>query len=90
MGEALAFGSLVLEGVPIRLTGQDSRRGTFSQRHAVLVDYNTDRKYYPLANVSSDQAPFLIYDSPLNEFATLGYESSTALQPSARRISEQP
>jgi multifunctional 2-oxoglutarate metabolism enzyme len=74
LGEALAFGSLVVEGIPVRLTGQDSRRGTFSQRHAVLVDYNTDRKYYPLANLSPDQAPFLIYDSPLNEFATLGFE----------------
>jgi 2-oxoglutarate decarboxylase len=74
LGEALAFGSLVLEGIPVRLSGQDSRRGTFSQRHAVLVDYNTDRKYYPLANLAPHQAPFLIYDSPLNEFATMGFE----------------
>jgi multifunctional 2-oxoglutarate metabolism enzyme len=74
LGEALAFGSLVLEGIPVRLSGQDSRRGTFSQRHAVLVDYDTDRKYYPLANLAPDQAPFLIYDSPLNEFATMGFE----------------
>jgi len=74
MGEALAFGSLVLEGVPVRLTGQDSRRGTFSQRHAVLVDYRSERKWYPLANLSPDQGAFLIYDSPLNEFAALGFE----------------
>jgi 2-oxoglutarate decarboxylase len=74
MAEALAFGSLVLEGTPIRLTGQDSRRGTFSQRHAVLVDYRTERKWYPLANLSPDQGAFLIYDSPLNEFAALGFE----------------
>jgi 2-oxoglutarate decarboxylase len=74
LGEALAFGSLVVEGIPVRLTGQDSRRGTFSQRHAVLVDHNNERKYYPLANLAPDQAPFLIYDSPLNEFATLGFE----------------
>jgi 2-oxoglutarate decarboxylase len=74
LGEALGFGSLVLEGIPVRLIGQDSRRGTFSQRHAVLVDYESDRKYYPLANLSEDQAAFLAYDSPLNEFASLGFE----------------
>ncbi len=74
LGEALAFGSLLLEGIPVRLTGQDTRRGTFSQRHAVLVDYETDRKYYPLAHLSDDQAAFLVYDSPLNEFASLGFE----------------
>jgi multifunctional 2-oxoglutarate metabolism enzyme len=74
MGEALAFGSLVLEGIPIRLTGQDVRRGTFSQRHDVLVDFETDRKWYPLANLGDGQAAFLVYDSPLNEFATLGFE----------------
>jgi multifunctional 2-oxoglutarate metabolism enzyme len=74
LGEALAFGSLVLEGIPVRLAGQDSRRGTFSQRHAVLVDYENERKYYPLANLSDDQGAFLVYDSPLNEFASLGFE----------------
>ncbi|MDP8955566.1 MAG: multifunctional oxoglutarate decarboxylase/oxoglutarate dehydrogenase thiamine pyrophosphate-binding subunit/dihydrolipoyllysine-residue succinyltransferase subunit [Actinomycetota bacterium] len=74
LGEALAFGSLVLDGIPVRLTGQDSRRGTFSQRHAVLVDYHAEREYFPLKELSPDQAPFLIYDSPLNEFATLGFE----------------
>jgi len=74
LGEALAFGSLLLEGVPVRVSGQDVRRGTFSQRHAVLVDYKTDRKWYPLARLSEDQGAFLIYDSPLNEFASLGFE----------------
>jgi 2-oxoglutarate dehydrogenase E1 component len=74
LGEALAFGSLVVERTPVRLSGQDSRRGTFSQRHAMLVDYRTDRKFYPLNHLSDDQAAFLIYDSPLNEFASLGFE----------------
>jgi 2-oxoglutarate decarboxylase len=74
LGEALAFGSLVMEGIPVRLSGQDSRRGTFSQRHSVLYDYETEHRYFPLQNLSPDQAPFLIYDSPLNEFATLGFE----------------
>ncbi len=74
MGEALAFGSLVLEGIPVRLSGQDSRRGTFSQRHDVLIDHVTERPWYPLAHLAPDQAAFLVYDSPLNEFATLGFE----------------
>jgi 2-oxoglutarate decarboxylase len=74
MGEALAFGSLVLEGTPVRLSGQDSRRGTFSQRHAVLIDHRTEHPWYPLAHLAPDQAAFLAYDSPLNEFATLGFE----------------
>ncbi|HEX9890567.1 MAG TPA: multifunctional oxoglutarate decarboxylase/oxoglutarate dehydrogenase thiamine pyrophosphate-binding subunit/dihydrolipoyllysine-residue succinyltransferase subunit [Actinomycetota bacterium] len=74
MAEALAFGSLVLEGVPVRLSGQDSRRGTFSQRHALLVDHETGHEHYPLASLSEDQASFVIFDSPLNEFATLGFE----------------
>lgn len=74
MGEAFAFGSLVLEGTPVRVTGQDTRRGTFSQRHAVLYDQVDERRYFPLQNLAPGQAPFLIYDSPLNEFATLGFE----------------
>jgi multifunctional 2-oxoglutarate metabolism enzyme len=74
MGEALAFGSLVLEGTPVRLSGQDSRRGTFSQRHAVLIDNLTERAWYPLAHLSAEQAAFLVFDSPLNEFATVGFE----------------
>ncbi len=74
MGEHLAFGSLLLEGTPVRLTGQDSRRGTFSQRHAVLVDNRTERRWFPLAHLADDQGAFLLYDSPLNEFASLGFE----------------
>ena len=74
MAEAFAFGSLVMEGIPVRLAGQDSRRGTFSQRHDVLVDALTEDKWYPLANLATDQASFLVYDSPLNEFAAMGFE----------------
>jgi multifunctional 2-oxoglutarate metabolism enzyme len=80
LAEALAFGSLVLEGIPVRVSGQDSRRGTFSQRHAVLVDFETGREYFPLADVSEDQAPFWIYDTPLNEFASLGFEYGYSVQ----------
>ena len=73
-GEALALGSLALEGVPVRLAGQDTRRGTFSQRHSVLVDYRTGAEYIPLQHLSPDQAPFMPYDSPLSEFAAMGFE----------------
>lgn len=74
MAEAFAFGSLVLQGLPVRLSGQDSRRGTFSQRHAVIVDHRTGGERYPLAELAPDQATFQIYDGPLNEFATMGFE----------------
>jgi 2-oxoglutarate decarboxylase len=74
MGETLAFGSLLLDGTPIRLAGQDSRRGTFGQRHAVLVDRRTAEEYTPLAHLSEDQAPFYVYDSLLSEFAAMGFE----------------
>jgi 2-oxoglutarate dehydrogenase E1 component len=72
--ESLAFGSLLLEGVPIRLSGQDSRRGTFSQRHATLYDSRTGEPYYPLSLFSSDRVPFHVYDSLLSEAAVLGFE----------------
>ena len=72
--EALAFGSLLLEGTDIRFAGQDSRRGTFSQRHAVLVDQVTGREWAPLAHLGPDQAKFWIYDSLLSEYAALGFE----------------
>jgi 2-oxoglutarate dehydrogenase E1 component len=72
--EQLAFGSLLLEGTDIRLAGQDSRRGTFSQRHAVLVDHTTGREWAPLAHLGSDQGKFWIYDSLLSEYAALGFE----------------
>ncbi len=73
-GELLAFGSLLLEGTPIRLAGQDSRRGTFVQRHAVLTDKVTAAEWTPLANLSGDQGKFWLYDSLLSEFAAMGFE----------------
>jgi 2-oxoglutarate dehydrogenase E1 component len=78
-GEALAFGSLLAEGVPVRLSGQDSRRGTFSQRHAVLFDTNTGKGFTPLASFSPGQAPFWVYDSMLSEAAVLGFEYGYSL-----------
>ncbi|MBB3085971.1 multifunctional oxoglutarate decarboxylase/oxoglutarate dehydrogenase thiamine pyrophosphate-binding subunit/dihydrolipoyllysine-residue succinyltransferase subunit [Geodermatophilus sabuli] len=74
MGELLAFGSLLMQGVPVRLAGQDSRRGTFVQRHSVLIDRDTAAEYTPLANLSEDQAKFFVYDSLLSEYAALGFE----------------
>ncbi|WP_040338331.1 multifunctional oxoglutarate decarboxylase/oxoglutarate dehydrogenase thiamine pyrophosphate-binding subunit/dihydrolipoyllysine-residue succinyltransferase subunit [Candidatus Blastococcus massiliensis] len=74
MGELLAFGSLLMEGVPVRLAGQDSRRGTFVQRHSVLVDRHTAAEYTPLASLTDDQAKFFVYDSLLSEYAALGFE----------------
>ncbi len=72
--EALAFGSLLLEGIDVRLSGQDSRRGTFSQRHAVILDYRTGEEYMPLNNLQQGQAPFRCFDSLLSEFAVMGFE----------------
>jgi len=79
MGEALAFGSLLLEGHRVRLSGQDSGRGTFSQRHGVLRDQLTEQKYISLSHLSPDQAPFEIWDSPLSEEAVLGFELGYSL-----------
>ncbi|MBP1620053.1 MAG: 2-oxoglutarate dehydrogenase, subunit [Acidobacteria bacterium] len=72
--ETLAFGTLLLDGVPVRLAGQDSRRGTFSQRHAVLVDQATGAEFIPLQNLDPGQAPFSMHDSLLSEYAALGFE----------------
>jgi multifunctional 2-oxoglutarate metabolism enzyme len=72
--EALAFGTLVYEGNPVRLSGQDCARGTFSQRHAVLSDLETGAQYVPLQHISSDQARFDVFDSLLSEAAVLGFE----------------
>ena len=72
--EHLAFGSLLLEGDMVRLSGQDSCRGTFSQRHAVLVDQATEERYAPLAHLSDDQAMFEVIDSPLSEASVMGFE----------------
>jgi multifunctional 2-oxoglutarate metabolism enzyme len=74
MGELLAFGSLLMQGVPVRLAGQDSRRGTFVQRHSVLIDRETAAEYTPLAHLSEGQAKFFVYDSLLSEYAALGFE----------------
>jgi len=72
--EALAFASLVTSGVPIRLAGQDSGRGTFSQRHAALYDAESERRYVPLNHLEDGQAPFVVVDSLLSEEAALGFE----------------
>ena len=73
-GEALAFGSLLLEGVHVRLSGQDSGRGTFSQRHSVWVDQNTEGRYLPLQNLGPEASSFEVHDSMLSEAAVLGFE----------------
>jgi 2-oxoglutarate dehydrogenase complex dehydrogenase (E1) component-like enzyme len=73
-GEALAFGTLLLEGFPVRLAGQDTRRGTFSQRHSVLIDYRTGEEHIPLNQLDENQAPLRVYDSLLSEFAAVGFE----------------
>ena len=74
MAETIAFGSLLLGGTTVRLAGQDSRRGTFGQRHSVIVDRVTGEGYAPLQNLSPDQGRFYVYDSMLSEFAALGFE----------------
>ena len=77
--EALAWATLLIEGTPVRVSGQDSARGTFSQRHAVLVDQETEAKYVPLENLQPDQAHFEIIDSPLSEASVLGFEYGYSL-----------
>src|SRR5438067_4935205 len=72
--EALAFASLVVEGTPTRLTGQDTERGTFSQRHLVLHDTVNGQRYAPIQNLPGARAPFELHNSPLSEFACLGFE----------------
>jgi 2-oxoglutarate dehydrogenase E1 component len=73
-GEALAFGSLMIDGIPVRLSGQDSRRGTFSHRHSVLYDEVTRERYIPLLHLAEGQARFCVYNSPLSEAAVLGFD----------------
>ncbi|MFC5910836.1 multifunctional oxoglutarate decarboxylase/oxoglutarate dehydrogenase thiamine pyrophosphate-binding subunit/dihydrolipoyllysine-residue succinyltransferase subunit [Streptacidiphilus monticola] len=80
MGETLAIGSLLMEGHPVRLAGQDSRRGTFGQRHAVLVDSKTGEDYTPLQYLTQDQARFNVYDSLLSEYAAMGFEYGYSLE----------
>jgi 2-oxoglutarate dehydrogenase E1 component len=78
-GEALAFGSLLIEGTPIRLSGQDTERGTFSHRHAVLADIDTGEKYTPLKNLDPKQGRFCVYNSLLSEAAVLGFDYGYSL-----------
>jgi 2-oxoglutarate dehydrogenase E1 component len=78
-GEALAFGSLLLEGYGVRLSGQDSTRGTFSHRHAALVHQETGEEYAPLAHLAQEQGRFEVYDSLLSEAAVLGFEYGYSL-----------
>ena len=73
-GELLAFGSLAMEGRLVRLSGQDSRRGTFTQRHSVFIDRKTGQEYTPLQNLAEGQGRVMIYDSALSEYAAVGFE----------------
>lgn len=77
--EAVAFASMLVEGHPIRMTGQDSERGTFSHRHAVLHDTKNGSLYTPLKNLSADQASLELYNSPLSEAGVLGFEYGYSL-----------
>lgn len=79
MGESLAFGTLLAEGTPVRLSGQDCERGTFSHRHAVLYDTETREKYVPLLNLQENQARFCVYNSLLSEAAVLGFDYGYSL-----------
>ncbi len=83
-GEALAFGSLLSEGYPVRLSGQDSIRGTFSQRHSGIINQDTEERYYPLNNIRAGQAQYDAIDSMLSEYAVLGFEYGyTLAEPNA-------
>ena len=87
--EALAFGSLLTEGFPVRLAGQDSTRGTFSQRHSGLIDQNTEERYFPLNNIKPGQAHYEVIDSMLSEYAVLGFEYGYSLaEPNALTLWE--
>ncbi|MFN3644482.1 MAG: 2-oxoglutarate dehydrogenase E1 component [Gemmobacter sp.] len=77
--EALAFGSLAVEGIPVRLAGQDSTRGTFSQRHSAFIDQSTEERYYPLNHIRAGQARYEVIDSMLSEYAVLGFEYGYSL-----------
>ena len=77
--EALAFGTLLLEGLPVRLSGQDCTRGTFSQRHSGIVDQESEERYYPLNHIREGQAEYEVIDSMLSEYAVLGFEYGYSL-----------
>ena len=88
-GEALAFGSLLLEGYPVRLSGQDSTRGTFSQRHSAFINQENEDRYYPLNNIREGQAKYEVIDSMLSEYAVLGFEYGYSLaEPNALTLWE--
>lgn len=87
--EALAFGTLAAEGYPVRLSGQDCKRGTFSQRHSVLIDQMSEEEYTPLNNIIKDQASFEVLNSPLSEMGVLGFEYGYSLaEPNALTLWE--
>ncbi|MCB1353934.1 MAG: 2-oxoglutarate dehydrogenase E1 component [Rhodobacteraceae bacterium] len=87
--EALAFGTLLVEGYPVRLSGQDCTRGTFSQRHSGIIDQQTEERYHPLNHIQSDQAQYEVVDSMLSEYAVLGYEYGyTLAEPNALTLWE--
>ena len=89
MAELLAYGTLVKEGHPVRLSGQDSERGTFAHRHAAFIVEGTDEKYFPLKHVDDNQAPFRVYNSILSEYAVMGFEYGYAMaQPNGLTIWE--
>ncbi len=88
-GEAMAFGSLLTEGYPVRLSGQDATRGTFSQRHSGIVNQDTEERYYPLNNIRSGQEQYEVIDSALSEYAVLGFEYGYSLaEPNALTLWE--
>jgi 2-oxoglutarate dehydrogenase E1 component len=79
LGELLAYSSLMTEGFPVRLSGQDAERGTFAHRHAAFVVEDSDEKYFPLKNISNKKAPFHVFNSPLSEYGVLGFEYGYAM-----------
>ncbi|NOD64133.1 MULTISPECIES: 2-oxoglutarate dehydrogenase E1 component [unclassified Ruegeria] len=88
-GEALAFGSLLTEGYPVRLSGQDATRGTFSQRHSGFIHQETEERYYPLNNIRAGQSHYEVIDSMLSEYAVLGFEYGYSLaEPNALTLWE--
>ncbi len=88
-GEALAFGSLLTEGYPVRLSGQDSTRGTFSHRHSALINQENEERYYPLNHIRDGQANYEVIDSMLSEYAVLGFEYGYSLaEPNALTLWE--
>jgi len=88
-GEALAFGSLLTEGYPVRLSGQDATRGTFSQRHSGFINQDTEERYYPLNSIRKGQSEYEVIDSMLSEYAVLGFEYGYSLaEPNALTLWE--